>query len=90
MGKGRAALGSFLILVALLFPFIAMPLLWRRMKRVRDQTYRQGTPQPHEEHWEEGFGADQGVNRGRKHAPNEDLIGLGEKSRHGRWPLDNQ
>lgn len=26
--------------VALLFPFAMMPLLWRRMKRVRSEAYR--------------------------------------------------
>ncbi|RHW18141.1 hypothetical protein D1610_06555 [Sphingomonas gilva] len=83
---GGSGLGNFLILLAMLFPFIAMPLLWRRMKRVRAQAYRQSKPERREQHWEEGLGAD----GGRRHAPNDDLIGLGEKSRHGRWPLDNQ
>jgi hypothetical protein len=72
-------------------PFVAMPLMWRRMKRVQAQTYGSGEdklqPQPA---WEEALEGDGSVTLARVHHPNDDLIALGEKGRHARWPLNNE
>jgi len=37
-------IGAMTLIGALAFPFIMMPLLWRRMKRVRDQSYEKSEP----------------------------------------------
>jgi hypothetical protein len=65
------------LLGAVLFPFIMMPLLWRRMKRVRDQSYAERTPQPHTAKWEETVGTRDGLHIVHSHDPNDDLIALG-------------
>ena len=80
---------SLVILAGFVTPFIAMPLLWRRMKRVRDDVYREAQTHPGEQPWEEKVDEQHGLNLVRTSKPNDDLIGLGEKARHSRWPLDN-
>jgi len=37
-------IGAMTLIGALACPFIMMPLLWRRMKRVRDQSYEKSEP----------------------------------------------
>ncbi len=37
-------IAATVLITAALFPFIAMPLLWWRMERVRDQAYDKATP----------------------------------------------
>lgn len=80
---------SLVILAGFVTPFVAMPLLWRRMKRVRDGVYREAQIQPNEQPWEEKLDEYHGLSLVRTNKPNGDLIGLGEKARHSRWLLDN-
>ncbi|MCW3835927.1 hypothetical protein ACFQ1E_07740 [Sphingomonas canadensis] len=79
------------LIFAVAFPFIAMPLMWRRMKRVRGQVYGEREEPLHEQPWQEPAG-EAGAERGlaRSSSPNDELIALGDRARHGRWPLDNQ
>jgi hypothetical protein len=86
----RDFLMAALMLGVILFPFIAMPLLWRRMKRVRDQSYRERETPAREQPWQERIEDESGLTLARDHAPNDDLIGLGDRARHSRWPIDNQ
>lgn len=84
-------LGAMLILGCVLLPFVAMPLLWRRMKRVRDGAYqdsreRAGTRSTA---WEETVEGEGGHGATRRSDPNDELIELGDRGRHSRWPLDN-
>jgi hypothetical protein len=84
-------LHAIVILACVLLPFVAMPLLWRRMKRVRDRAYqgsreRAGTRATA---WEETGEAGEGLGVTRRNDPNDDLIDLGDRGRHSRWPLDN-
>ncbi|MES2054445.1 MAG: hypothetical protein V4564_00780 [Pseudomonadota bacterium] len=72
------------------FPFIAMPLMWRRMKRVRSQAYDNSGPVTHQPSWQEPIRSENGLDLGRANSPNDDLIGLGDKATQSRWPLDNQ
>lgn len=81
---------SILILILYLSPIIAMPLLWRRMKKVRARIHGQEAARPRQQPWEEPVETSHGVNLARRSSPNEELIGLGDKARHGRWPIDNQ
>ncbi|WP_439538632.1 hypothetical protein [Sphingomonas sp.] len=83
---------ALLIIVGgIAFPFIAMPLLWRRMKRVRDASYREARAKerPHTA-WEESAPRPDGLATTRRHDPNEELIDLGDRARHSRWPLSNE
>lgn len=82
--------GAIVLVGAILFPFIAMPLLWRRMKRVRDQAYSESAPQRREPTWQETLDTRQGLNLVHTHEPNEDLIALGDRASHSHWPLNNQ
>lgn len=84
-------LRAILILACVLLPFIAMPLLWRRMKRVRNHAYQESLKQtaPQSSAWEETSGTAEGVGLTRRSDLNEDLIELGDRGRHSRWPLDN-
>jgi hypothetical protein len=82
--------GAMTLIGAVIFPFVMMPLLWRRMKRVRDQSYAERTPQRHTAMWEETVDTRDGLTIGHSHDPNDDLIALGEKARHAPWPLINQ
>ena len=81
---------SLFLVGAVAFPFIAMPLLWRRMKRVQAQAYRWSEPQPHEQPWEARIGGQDGLTLGHANNPNDELIALGGKSRESRWPVDTQ
>lgn len=84
-------LALLIIFGGIAFPFIAMPLLWRRMKRVRDATYREAREKerPHTA-WEETAPRPDGLATTRRHDPNEALIDLGDRARHSRWPLSNE
>ncbi len=76
--------------VALLFPFAMMPLLWRRMKRVRSEAYRRTSRDTRPEApWQEAIETRDGVDLTRTSSPNDALIDLGDRGRHTRWPLDN-
>lgn len=85
-------LSAMVIIACLLLPFVAMPLLWRRMKRVRDRAYRQSRERApgHATPWEETSEAGDGVGITRKSDANDDLIELGDRGRHSRWPLTNE
>ncbi|MBZ9647923.1 hypothetical protein K9B33_10235 [Sphingobium sp. 3R8] len=80
-------LGIFFVCLAL--PFVAMPLLWRRMKRVRNETYQHRKQERRAQPWEESLGSDGEVRLARSGSPNDDLIDLGSKARETRWPIDN-
>ena len=84
-------LALLIILGGIAFPFVAMPLLWRRMKRVRDASYREAKAKerPHTA-WEESAPRPDGLATTRRHDPNEALIDLGDRARHSRWPLSNE
>ncbi|TAK07685.1 MAG: hypothetical protein EPO38_12410 [Rhizorhabdus sp.] len=73
---------------ALLFPFVAMPLLWRRMKRVRDEAYRASKTAPPPPDWEESVATHDGLNVVRVNQPNDELIALGDRARHSNWPIN--
>lgn len=81
---------AVIIIIALLFPFVAMPLLWRRMKRVRDDAYHASKAPPPSADWEETVATHDGVNAVRVNQPNAELIALGDKARHSNWPISNQ
>jgi hypothetical protein len=77
-------------IIALLFPFVMMPLLWRRMKRVRSEAYRRTLrDKQHEAPWQEAIETRDGVDLTRASSPNDALIDLGDRGRHARWPLDS-
>jgi hypothetical protein len=78
-----------LIVVGMLFPFVMMPLMWRRMKRVRAQAYEAAPSEPHQEPWQEPLERDGDLTLGRSNHPNEELIALGARARQSRWPIDN-
>lgn len=81
--------GAFLFAMgALIFPFIAMFLLWRRMKRVRDKVYRARKPDRRETSWEEDLTTDGNVSLTRVDNPNYDLVDLGSRATRIRWPID--
>jgi hypothetical protein len=84
------AIDLLITLACVAFPFVAMPLLWRRMKRVRNQSYERSEPVAHQEPWQEPIRSEDGVSLGRTNNPNDDLIALGAKANRSRWPLDNQ
>ena len=74
-------------LAALAFPFVAAPWMWRRMKRVRRESYRGGKAAPNRPGWQEPLESDNGLHLARMSSPNEDLIDLGDRARHAYWPL---
>lgn len=77
-------------LAALAFPFVAMPLLWRRMKRVRTEAYRRTRPAAPRPDWEETLDVgDRGERLVRRDAHNPELTALGDRAHHARWPIDN-
>jgi heme oxygenase len=80
---------GLLLIATMLFPFIAMPLLWRRMKRVRDGAYHARERAWDEQPWEEELASDEGLNLVRTSATDRDLIDLGNRAREPRWPIDN-
>lgn len=71
------------------FPFVAMALMWRRMKRLRDQAYRENRPTHHETQWQETVETEQGLRVVRVHEPNDELIELGDRARRSNWPINN-
>ncbi|CAM8671241.1 hypothetical protein [Sphingobium sp.] len=73
----------------LLLPFVAMPLLWPRMKRVRNETYQHRKQERRAQPWEESLGSDSEARLARSGSPNDDLIDLGSKARETRWPIEN-
>jgi hypothetical protein len=81
---------AIMLITAALFPFLAMPLLWRRMKRVRAHAYDKAPPPKRETAWEEKLETRDGLNLVHTHETDDNLIGLGERSRHAPWPLSNQ
>lgn len=81
---------AMILIGTVLFPFVAMPLLWRRMKRVRDSAYSDSEPMGREARWQETVETRDGLNLVHSHDPNEDLIALGDRARHAHWPLSNQ
>lgn len=86
-----AGFGGFLIfLAALAFPFVMMPLMWRRMKRVRARVYDESADPRHTRPWEEVVDADRAMLLGKAYRPNDELIDLGDRANHPHWPLSNQ
>jgi hypothetical protein len=59
-----------------LFPFVMMPLMWRR-------------PEPHREPWQEPLERDGQLTLARSNDPNEELTALGARASQSRWPIDN-
>lgn len=82
--------GPAVVLALIAFPFAMMPLLWRRMKRVRAQTYHARETEPHREPWAEPLTTRDGVTLERESSPNDELIALGDRANHARWPLTNE
>ena len=81
---------SILVIVAVCaFPFLMMPLMWRRMKRVQTQLNREAKAEPTAQPWQEPIESRDGLILTRDSSPNEELIALGAKARQSRWPLDN-
>ena len=78
-----------LLMGAVAFPFIAMVLMWRRMKRVRAKVYDDAETPRHEQAWEEVLEAGHALKLGKAHSPNDDLIALGDRANHAHWPLNN-
>lgn len=76
-------------IAAVAFPFVAMVLMWRRMKKVRDKAYRESEVPNRTEAWEDVTERDRGLHLVRPNKPSEELIDMGDKARHSRWPLDN-
>jgi hypothetical protein len=86
-----SAIASIALTLALAaFPFIMMPLLWRRMKRVRAQTYRAREQEPQVQPWAEPLATRDGLTLERESSPNDALIALGDRANHARWPLTNE
>lgn len=83
--------GAFLFSIgALVFPFVAAFLLWRRMKSVRDRVYRDHKTEKRETPWEEDLATDGDLSLTRVGKVNHDLAELGARARETRWPIDNQ
>ncbi|KRB82753.1 hypothetical protein ASE00_12050 [Sphingomonas sp. Root710] len=74
---------------AVAFPFVAMVLMWRRMKKVREKAYHESASPNRAEAWEDVTERDRGLNLVRRNKPSAELIEMGDKARHARWPLDN-
>ena len=75
---------------AIAFPFVAMFWMWRRMKKIRDKAYHESADPNRAQAWEEVIERENGLNFVRSNTPSEELIDMGDKARHSRWPLDNQ
>lgn len=81
---------TFLLAVAgVLFPFVMMPLMWRRMKRVRAMVHAEAPSEPCREPWQEPLESEGGLVLARVSEPNEELLALGARARQSRWPIDN-
>ncbi|GHC99792.1 hypothetical protein [Novosphingobium pokkalii] len=80
---------GILLIGAVFFPFIAMPLLWRRMKRVRDGAYRNRDDAWSEQPWEEKVSSEGNLDLVKSSAVDGNLIDLGNRAREPRWPIDN-
>ena len=89
-GKMRDILNLLFVIACVAAPFVAMPLLWRRMKRVRAGSYVAREQLPPAVPWRDTVRDADGLSRDRPHDPNDELIALGDKAAHARWPLDNQ
>ena len=90
-GKGSIMAGfvhALVIVAAIAFPFVAMPLLWRRMKRVRDVAYRGSEPPHQQPDWQESVPARDGLSVTRASQSNDELIALGDRARHSNWPIN--
>jgi len=82
---------QFLWLVAVfMFPFVAMAIMWRRMKNVRNRAYREADTGSHEPAWQEAIESEDGLTLVRTQSPNDDLIALGAKAKQAPWTLTNQ
>lgn len=77
------------VICCVLLPVLLPPLLWRRMKRIRNEAYRNRDTIPKQEAWQETVAGDSDLALDRSYRPNDALIDLGDRARHGRWPLDN-
>lgn len=84
------AIELFFTVTAVGFPFIAMPLLWRRMRRVQRQVLAARELRRPEPAWEETLDRPDGVRVSRRGDPNDELIDLGDRARYHRWPLSNE
>lgn len=78
-----------LIVAGMICPFVMMPLMWRRMKRVRAHAYEAAPSKPHQDPWHEPLERDGNLTLARANHPNEELIALGARATQPRWPLDN-
>jgi len=85
----KAFVDILLVFGPLLLFFGAMPLLWRRMKRVREQAYRNAESDRPEPHWQETVDTRDGLTIARDQQPNEELIKLGDRATHSRWPISD-
>jgi hypothetical protein len=83
------ALNLLIVVAAVAFPFVMMPILWRRMRHVQRQVLHGQEKDSAPAFWEESDTRDGGLAVTRRGAPNEELIALGDRARHGRWPIDN-
>ena len=85
-----ASAADFVLIVAcVLFPFVMMPLMWRRMKRVNAQVQAKARLAPHREPWQEPLERDGELTLARSNDPNDELIALGARASQSRWPIDN-
>ncbi len=80
---------AILVFGPVLLPFIAMPLLWRRMKRVRDEAYRAREAERPEPQWQETIDTRDGLRIVRDQQTNEELIKLGDRASHSHWPISD-
>ena len=80
---------ALFIAACVLFPSVAMRLMWRRMKRLRDQAYRSNRPAHHETRWQETVATEDGLKIARAHEANDGLIELGGRARHSNGPISN-
>jgi len=74
----------------MLFPFQAMPKLWRRIKHVCAHASDKIPPPKRETAWEEKLETRDGLNLFHTHENDDNLIRPGDRSRHASWPLSNQ
>ncbi|WP_176498094.1 hypothetical protein [Sphingomonas sp. HMP6] len=74
-------------LVFLVFPFAAMFWMWRRMKRVRADAYRDREVSLSQPAWEERIEEANGLKMARTNNPNDDLIALGAKANQTSAPF---
>lgn len=86
----REALNLLVVAAAAAFPLLMMPILWRRMRRVQRQVFRGQEKDAAVAGWEESDARDADVRVTRRGDVNEELIALGDRARHSRWPLTNE